>query len=249
MSGTIQDREKAAARAVKHLSAGNTFADWAAIGAGLAAGREVALTKSGAKSPFGPHYTRELHAWKGLARNAWTQDPRLAHPTSSNATWVHDNLPAIETWRATLSDQERDAFNHPGTIRRQFSKAQGGGRKRGRAGPKPPGNLSRPTKAAYAALRAAFDRLAADQAKLQAEHAALQKQQGGLAGYAKYPLLGLEPPHTERQVTAVYRKLSSVFHPDRRDTGSVEQMVRLNRERDKALREASRPGGTGVSAP
>jgi hypothetical protein len=96
------------------------------------------------------------------------------------------------------------------------------------------------------ALRQAFDALQAEYDKLALAYAQLQAQGNGLNGYAKFPIMGLDANPAEKIVTSTYRKLAKIFHAD--VGGSDEQMLRLNKERDAALREAVQPGGTGVSA-
>jgi hypothetical protein len=255
LSTSIHARERAAAAAVAALSKGNTYDHWKAIAHGLQAGREAAMAAAGVNSPFGPRYKAELASWQ--QRNPWAQDPKLRPPIPSYCNWLVENLAVVEAWRASLPDDERLRFNHPGTIRREFLKAQqgapGGGRGPGAAPPQG-NNPNRPTKAMLDALRQAFDALQAEYDKLTAEHAALKTQGGGLNGYARFPILGFgDAPFTDMQVTAVHRRLSTIFHPDNKATGSHEQMQRLNKERDTALKEAQpdagQPGGTGVSAP
>jgi hypothetical protein len=252
MSGTIKARERRAAKAVAGLSQGNRFDDWVAIGEGLLAGREWAMQKAGVATPYGQHYNAELTDWR--ARNAWSQDPRLKHPTGVNAIWVVENLVAIEAWRRSLSDDERDGYNHPSTIRREFAKAQKGGGS-GRA-PSPSGNRSRiadleaqlkQAQDMVAALRQAFDQVAAENAALQQELTALKAAGAGLNGYSRFPLLGFDPPFTVKQITSRYRQLAKVYHVDA--GGADQQMTLLNAERDKALKEATEPGGKGVSSP
>jgi hypothetical protein len=86
-----------------------------------------------------------------------------------------------------------------------------------------------------------------DHAKLQAANAALQKQQGGLAGYARFPILGLgDRAFTTHQVKELRRALSMACH---KAGGSEEQQKRLNIERDAALKLAIRTGGKKVSKP
>jgi hypothetical protein len=252
MGGSIHDLERAAAKAVAGLSSGNTYAHWRAIALGVAAGRESAMQAAGVNSPYGSRYRQALKDWQ--TRNPWSQDKRLAHPVTSYCAWMVENLAAVEAWRATLTPQDAEAFNHPATIRRQFLKAQGAGGFRARAGASPQGNPNRPTKAMLEALRQALDQalqIIADRDQQIADLQAKLAAACGLNGYAKFPLLGFEDGEvfTEKQVSARHRGLSTVFHPDKKTTGSDAQMTRLNLERDKALKEATRPGGTVVSAP
>jgi hypothetical protein len=258
VSGSIRAREQRAEKAVAGLSRGNRFEDWIDIGEGLLAGRERAMQRAGATKPYGQKYKAELADWRD--RNPWTQDRRLKHPAGVNAIWVVENIAAIEAWRATLPDDERDAYNHPSTIRKEFTRAQqpaGARPRRTRSAPgTPSGNRKRiadleaQLKAARDladALRVAFDQVQQENLVLRQEIEALKARASELNGYAKYPLLGLDPPFSIRTVNRHYRQASKGYHPD--GGGFVDQMQRLNDERGAALKEASDPASTSVSSP
>jgi hypothetical protein len=230
----------------------NEFSDWVTVGEGLLAGREWAMQRAGVATPYGARYNRTINEW--LDNHPWARDPQLKHPTSANAVWLVDNLAAIEAWRA--ADPENKRYNHPSTIRKEITKAQhptgGGGRPHARGAPG--GNRSRiadlqvQLKAAQDmadGLRVAFDQAMADNAALHQEIAELNAKSSGLVGYAKYPLLGLDPPFTADTVRRRHRQAAKGYHPDQ--GGSDQQMQLLNGERDKALKEAAQPGGAGVS--
>jgi hypothetical protein len=279
MSGSIHDREQAAAQAAGRLNLGNTYDDWLMIADGLQAGRESAMAAAQCNTPFGLRYRRELKAWR--ARNAWTANPRLHNSVVSNCYWLIDNLAQVEAWRATLTDDEREAYNHPTAIKRQFQKAQRGGPggQRGRRGPHP-GNPSRQAKAALAALqkqiaelqidndalmaalnatREAFDKLAEEYARMEKE---LAKAKKGDAADGRLPTLGMEPPYTLDGVKARHRLLIALAHPDKGGTNVWAKLVNKDyaagkkwlKEQQAASISATNPSasqssGAGLSVP
>jgi hypothetical protein len=247
VSGSIETRIRQASDAVAGLNKGGTFENWTEIGEGLAL-REEAMQKAGVTTPYGPAYKRELAAIQAREK-AWVEDPRLAHPTNSNAIWMVQNLAIIQAWRASLPPDQALAYNHPGSVRREFSRAQrglglggGGGRRGGGTGQwaAPQGNKY--NKAAFEALM--NDYLVAQQRILDLE--ALLAAKDSPDGYAEFPFLGLDTPFTERQVNDAYRQAAKAYHADA--GGSDEQMQRLNKERDAALKKATRSSGKGVSS-
>ena len=237
MSGSIRDRELRAAAAVASLNKSNTFDDWMAIGEGLRAGQEAAMAAAGVTKPYGASYNREHNAW--LARNKWAQDKRLAHPTNSNAIWMADNKTAVEAWRATLTPEERDAFNHPGTVRREFRKAQGGsasggGRRGAAASSATPGASGRPSQAMVDALRAALDQaLTALTAKDQEIADLKARLAGGGSAPGHLPSLGLKPSYNRARLDARFRLLIRLAHPDNHGTGDTEWAQTINADYEK----------------
>jgi hypothetical protein len=133
MSQSVHDIEREAAEAVKGLNQGNRYEDWLAIARGEVVGRDWAAQAAGTTRPFGAKYKAALADWQ--KRNPWSLDPRLKPPIPSYCYWLIENLADVEAWRATLSDDERLRYNHPGTIQRAFNQAQraGGGGPRSRS--------------------------------------------------------------------------------------------------------------------
>ena len=76
-----------------------TFEAWKSIGAALAIGKAHALKVTGANVAWGQHYSREFGVFFGSMPKA----PR------SWAVALHENAPAIEQWRSSLSERERNA--------------------------------------------------------------------------------------------------------------------------------------------
>lgn len=246
MSGSIRDRERLAAEAYERLRRGNTYEDWVAVGFGLLAGREWAIQQAGAAK--GTRYNHAIQQWQ--ARNQWALAPELKHPATSQAIWLIENLADVEAWRATLSDADRLAYNHPGTIQRHFRRAQAGqpsGPGRGHrgqgAGPtsQQQGNPSRPSKAAFDALKAALDQALAENAAKDQEITDLKARLaagGGPAGYPQYPLLWLDGQFTRKQLQAARNRMAKACHPDA--GGSTEQQQALNAEYQRALKAATK---------
>jgi septal ring factor EnvC (AmiA/AmiB activator) len=261
MSGSIKSRIRKAAQAVSGLSKGNTFDDWLAIGEGLLALREEALQAAGVATPHGPNYKRERA--RVYARETWTRDPRLKHPTDSNAIWMAINIVAIQAWRATLTPDERDSYNHPFSVQRAFKTAQQGATGVGSSRRRASGSSAavQHLQQQIAALQQEIANLKTMLGSLPDDYMAAQAQllealqriddlSGQISGsptlgYAKYPYLDLEPPFSKRQVAAAYRVLAKLFHPDRAQSLGVSAkllerlMGQLNQERDAALKEAT----------
>jgi hypothetical protein len=233
--GSIKDRERRAAEAYVRLRRGNTYDAWVAVGCGLLAGREWATQQAGAAK--GARYNVALQQWQ--QRNRWSLALELKPPAASQAVWLIENLADVEAWRATLSGAERLAYHHPSTIQRHFLQAQsgdepGGCRHGSAAAGSPQGDPSRPSKAVYDALRAAYDGLQRENAELKQKLAV----GAGLADYPDYPLLWLKPPFTTKDAQAARNRMAKVCHPD--GGGSDEQMQALNAEYQKALGQAER---------
>jgi hypothetical protein len=92
--------------------------DWMAVARALAQGRSEALQAAKANRPFGSRYN--------AAMGAWLRDCGLDGIEGQlryRALLCLENLPAIEAWRATLSEKERDRLNHPGAIWTHFRRS------------------------------------------------------------------------------------------------------------------------------
>ena len=85
-----------------------SFDAWRKIGAALSVGKQYALRVSGASEPWGRNYT---HAFSHWARIHGFNS--MAASVRSVAIELHENIQAIETWRATLPEQQRRRLIHP----------------------------------------------------------------------------------------------------------------------------------------
>jgi hypothetical protein len=80
---------------------------------------------------------------------------------------------------------------------------------------------------------------------LRQEHAALLGKGGGLAGYACFPIPGLDKDFTDAQVNRPWRRLSPIFDPDL----TAWTNSRSNSTSSVTRRWRTQPDGTGVSVP
>jgi len=85
-----------------------SFDQWRKIGAALSVGKQHALKVSGASEPWGRNYTHAFSRW-AKARGF----KNMAASVRSVAIELYENLPAIEAWRATLSEKQRRSLIHP----------------------------------------------------------------------------------------------------------------------------------------
>jgi hypothetical protein len=81
---------------------GNSFENWKAIGAALAIGKAYALRVTGANRPRGSAYCRTFSAW--AKEHHLDTVPAIRR---TEAIVIHENLAAIEQWRASLPEKKR----------------------------------------------------------------------------------------------------------------------------------------------
>ena len=92
--------------------------DWMAVGDALHVGRTFAMNDAGTNAPIGKGYN--------LAFNQFLIDAQLDDMDPSDRAklfTVMENRPAIEQWRATLSQTERLRLNHPTSVLRKWQQA------------------------------------------------------------------------------------------------------------------------------
>jgi hypothetical protein len=80
----------------------NSFSAWCRIGAALSVGKSRALKITGANAAWGQNYSREFGAWMKAHGFAAMRPSDRSH-----AITLHENLTAIEQWRASLPDKQR----------------------------------------------------------------------------------------------------------------------------------------------
>ena len=92
------------------------WADWTMVGHALIDGRKIALHNAGTDRAHGSGYTE--------AFRSWMIDNRFNVPPSARAKLftLMENLPAVEAWRATLTETQRERFNHPSAVLRNYRK-------------------------------------------------------------------------------------------------------------------------------
>ena len=68
---------------------------------------------------IGRRYNEAFGRW--MDRNPWSR--KIDKGTRNHLLWIADNLPAVEAWRETLAANQRDAWNHPTSIKRHYEQA------------------------------------------------------------------------------------------------------------------------------
>jgi hypothetical protein len=81
--------------------------------------RARAMREAGTNEPIGWRYNEAFGRW--MDRNPWAR--KIDKATRNHLLWVADHLPQIEAWRETLPASNRDQWNHPSTIKRQYERA------------------------------------------------------------------------------------------------------------------------------
>ena len=96
-----------------------TYPRWKAIAAALAIGRNHALRAAGTDIPNGAHYTAALTDW--LTKNFGNRP--MPKATRYWCLRLHENLGAIEEWRATLPETKRAKLVNPLSVCRAWLRA------------------------------------------------------------------------------------------------------------------------------
>lgn len=118
--------EKRAARiaagreAFAELQKHEHYKQWVSVADALVAIREEAMDAAHTNVPQGPPYRA---AFKKLIdqREAWAAG--ISESVRTHCYWLIDNLAAVTAWRETLTFEQRDNWNHPTTIKRQYERA------------------------------------------------------------------------------------------------------------------------------
>ena len=97
-----------------------SFESWKAIGAALAVGKAYALRVTGANQAWGRNYSGEYGAW--IKQHGFE---KMAKSVRSVAIELHENARAIEAWRATLPERQRQRLVHPLSNVRRWRAATG----------------------------------------------------------------------------------------------------------------------------
>jgi hypothetical protein len=85
-----------------------SWGDWMAVARALAHGRAEAMQAAKSNIPMGTRYNRLFGEW--LRKCGFDE---IDGQQRYSALICLENLPAIETWRATLPEKKRDRLNHP----------------------------------------------------------------------------------------------------------------------------------------
>jgi ClpX C4-type zinc finger protein len=95
-----------------------TWLDWLAIGEALSIGRQEAMADADTNRPIGSRYNAAFGEW--LTHHRFDD---IDKGDRSRLFDVMDNLPAIEGWRATLTQTARLRLNHPNSVLRKWKAA------------------------------------------------------------------------------------------------------------------------------
>jgi hypothetical protein len=112
------DRIARGREAYASINSGEHFSDWLAVADGLVAIREEAMDIAHTNRPQGPSYRAAFK--RAEEREVWAtgiNDSARAH-----CYWLIDNLPAVQRWRETLANNQRNEWNHPSTVKRNFER-------------------------------------------------------------------------------------------------------------------------------
>ncbi len=102
---------RAGVEAWQAINKAGSFDSWKAIGKALQVGRDFALRVTGANAPIGRRYSMALSAW--LNQHHFGNMP---NGTRSWALALNENLSAIEAWRQTLTEGERQRLVNPQSV-------------------------------------------------------------------------------------------------------------------------------------
>jgi hypothetical protein len=112
--------EREADEAFERIQRGQTWLDWRKVAELFAHGRRQAMLRGHANKPEGKGYNLCFSAWL----DAHPKLRSIDKATRNHAMQCVDNIDAIEAWRATLGENQRQTINHPTTVLRRFTSAQ-----------------------------------------------------------------------------------------------------------------------------
>jgi hypothetical protein len=99
------------------IDRGEHTIDWLAIGRAYNALQARALAASGSNQAVGARYNA---CWAYYADRYGIAGFDIAKPTKSHCMWLAENWEAVSAWLAQRGANERQQWNHPTTIRRNY---------------------------------------------------------------------------------------------------------------------------------
>jgi hypothetical protein len=111
--------ERDAEAALDRIQRGQTWLDWRKVAELFTHGRKLAMLNGHANKPEGKGYNLCFSAWLDAHPKLRSVDKA----TRNHAMQCMDNIDAIEAWRATLAENQRQTINHPTTVLRRFKAA------------------------------------------------------------------------------------------------------------------------------
>jgi hypothetical protein len=112
------EREQRAAEAFERIRTGQHWRDWTYVAEGFDVGRNRAMREAHTNQPLGRGYNEAFSRW--MATRPWARS--IDKATRNHLFWVADHLTLIEAWRETLPANQRDAWNHPTTVKRAYER-------------------------------------------------------------------------------------------------------------------------------
>jgi hypothetical protein len=96
------------------------FGKWLAIADALVAIREEAMEQAGnTNRPQGPPYRK---AFKAIITQREPWAAAIKETVRTHCYWLVDNLVAVQRWRETLAFDQRDQWNHPTVVKRNYER-------------------------------------------------------------------------------------------------------------------------------
>jgi hypothetical protein len=89
---------------------------WIAAGAALKTMQGIAMYRSNSNQPAGRRYAAAYH----LLEQPWPNLTKIDRKTRKDAIWLFEQQDTVQAWRATLSQDRRDRWSHPSTLRRHY---------------------------------------------------------------------------------------------------------------------------------
>ena len=114
-----QKLEREADEALERIQRGQTWLDWRKVAELFAHGRKLAMLRGHANKPEGKGYNLCFSGWL----DAHPKLRSIDKATRNHAMQCIDNIEAIEAWRATLAENQRQTINHPTTVLRRWKAA------------------------------------------------------------------------------------------------------------------------------
>lgn len=114
---TVADAEAA----VDMVRSGHTWKVWKTICNGFHTGRLQTLRKAGTNQPMGKNYNRAYSKW--LEEHPKLQS--LDKATRNHCLWCAEHMVELDAWFPTLAANQREVWNHPTSVKRNYDKMHG----------------------------------------------------------------------------------------------------------------------------
>ena len=112
--------EREADEAMDRLERGQTWLDWRKVAELLSHGRKLSMLRAHTNKPEGKGYNLAYSGWL----EAHPKLRKIDKATRNHALQCFDAIDAIDAWRLTLGENQRQTINHPTVVLRRFKAAQ-----------------------------------------------------------------------------------------------------------------------------